>query len=76
MTRVENGAGCPAGLIDDIEQTRGSDKQHEVAMLVRSIRSAADDLRALKLWFAQDDIHALDAAGVDIEQLIRPQDPN
>lgn len=53
-----------------------TDPQHEVAMLVRSIRSAADDLRALKLWFAQDDIHALDAAGVDIEELIRPRNCN
>lgn len=55
------------------ECARMTDPQREIAMLVRSIRSAADDLRALKLWFAQDDIYALDAAGVDIEQLIRPR---
>lgn len=44
--------------------------QHEVAMLVRSIRSAADDLKGLIPFMAQDDIYSLSAANNDIDEVL------
>ncbi len=45
----------------------------QVAMCVQAMRMAMDSLQDLKPWLAKDDVASLEAVGVDIAELVRPQ---